>query len=365
MKRTLNTAGRTVLFSSITVAVALASLMVFPQRFLYSMGLGGALVALLASAIALTVLPAVLALLGNRVNAWAPSFLQRRAERDATVTQEGFWYRLSRFVMRRPIGIATVTAAHPDRARDPVLDDQVHLGRRAGAARERQRQAGRQRDAGPVPALPRHAEPAAGGERDAVGARRDPARGLAGQGHRGGAAAAAARQRRRRDPGLLRRQLHLRHAAATRRRRSATCRSPRLAAAGRRRRGALRRPPAQPRDACADRPGDRDRRDADRALPDDGLGRAAGQAAGDERPQPERGLRDPGLRLPGRPAGGPARLPQPGGARADDADPAVRGRLRPLDGLRRLPALPDQGGARLGDPSRRRLRWAWSGPGAS
>jgi uncharacterized membrane protein YdfJ with MMPL/SSD domain len=111
MRRTMNTAGRTVLFSSLTVAAALASLMVFPQRFLYSMGLGGALVALLASTIALTVLPAVLALLGNRVNGWAPAFLQRRAERDATVTEQGFWYRLSRFVMRRPIGIATVTAA--------------------------------------------------------------------------------------------------------------------------------------------------------------------------------------------------------------------------------------------------------------
>src|SRR5262245_17435408 len=110
MRRTLNTAGRTVLFSSITVAVALASLMVFPQRFLYSMGLGGMLVALLAATIALTVLPAVLSLLGERVNAWAPGFLQRRAERDATRTQEGFWYRLSRLVMRRPVGIATVTA---------------------------------------------------------------------------------------------------------------------------------------------------------------------------------------------------------------------------------------------------------------
>ncbi|MGA9371207.1 MAG: MMPL family transporter [Solirubrobacterales bacterium] len=111
MRRTMNTAGRTVLFSSITVAVALASLTVFPQRFLYSMGLGGALVALLASLIALTVLPAVLALLGNRVNALAPAFLQRRAERDATVTESGFWYRLSRFVMRRPIPVATATAA--------------------------------------------------------------------------------------------------------------------------------------------------------------------------------------------------------------------------------------------------------------
>jgi uncharacterized membrane protein YdfJ with MMPL/SSD domain len=111
MRRTMNTAGRTVLFSSLTVAAALASLMVFPQRFLYSMGLGGTLVALLAAAISLTVLPAVLALLGNRVNALAPRFLQRRADRDARPAHSGFWYRLSRVVMRRPLGIATATAA--------------------------------------------------------------------------------------------------------------------------------------------------------------------------------------------------------------------------------------------------------------
>jgi uncharacterized membrane protein YdfJ with MMPL/SSD domain len=111
MRRTMNTAGRTVLFSSLTVAAALAALMVFPQRFLYSMGLGGTLVALLAATISLTVLPAVLALLGNRVNALSPRFLQRRAEREAAATESGFWYRLSRFVMRRPIGIATATAA--------------------------------------------------------------------------------------------------------------------------------------------------------------------------------------------------------------------------------------------------------------
>ena len=73
--------GRTVLFSSLTVAGALASLLVFPQRFLYSMGIGGALVALIAAAIALLVLPAVLALLGERVNSLSPAFLHRRAER--------------------------------------------------------------------------------------------------------------------------------------------------------------------------------------------------------------------------------------------------------------------------------------------
>jgi RND superfamily putative drug exporter len=110
MRRVLATAGRTVFFSSLTVAAALASLLVFPQRFLYSMGLGGSLVALFAALISLTVLPAVLTLLGKRVNALAPSFLQRRAEADARPEESGFWYRLSRFVMRRPIPVATVSA---------------------------------------------------------------------------------------------------------------------------------------------------------------------------------------------------------------------------------------------------------------
>ena len=110
MRRVMATAGRTVFFSSLTVSAALASLLVFPQRFLYSMGLGGALVALFAALISLTVLPAVLTLLGNRVNAGAPKFLQRRAEADARPDEHGFWYRLSRFVMRRPVPVATLSA---------------------------------------------------------------------------------------------------------------------------------------------------------------------------------------------------------------------------------------------------------------
>jgi RND superfamily putative drug exporter len=111
MRRTLATAGRTVLFSSLTVAGALASLLVFPQRFLYSMGIAGFFVSLIAAAIALTVLPAILALLGRRVNALAPAFLARRAERDARPAQEGFWYRLAQLVMRFPGRTAAATAA--------------------------------------------------------------------------------------------------------------------------------------------------------------------------------------------------------------------------------------------------------------
>jgi uncharacterized membrane protein YdfJ with MMPL/SSD domain len=110
MRRTMATSGRTILFSSLTVAAALVSLVIFPQRFLYSMGIAGALVALIAASLALLVLPAILAALGSRVNALAPAFLQRRAERDARPAESGFWYRLSRLVMRRPAPIAIASA---------------------------------------------------------------------------------------------------------------------------------------------------------------------------------------------------------------------------------------------------------------
>jgi uncharacterized membrane protein YdfJ with MMPL/SSD domain len=111
IRRTLATAGRTVLFSSLTVAAALGSLLLFPQRFLYSMGIGGVMVALLAGAVALIVLPALLAVLGPRVNALAPRRLQQAAESDARPASSGGWYRLSRAVMRRPRTIAAAATA--------------------------------------------------------------------------------------------------------------------------------------------------------------------------------------------------------------------------------------------------------------
>ena len=110
--RTLQTVGRTVLFSSLTVAAALTSLLVFPIRFLSSMGIGGAVVALCDGAIALLVLPAVLIVLGPRINALSPAWLQRRAARSATAeaAQDGGWGRLARGVMARPGRVALISA---------------------------------------------------------------------------------------------------------------------------------------------------------------------------------------------------------------------------------------------------------------
>jgi RND superfamily putative drug exporter len=110
LRTTMATAGRTVCFSAVTVAAALASLIVFPQRFLVSMGLGGAVVALVAAASALLVLPALLILLAGHIGRVVP-----RPEGTRR------WYRLTHAVMRRPALVAVVTAAGLLVIASPVL----------------------------------------------------------------------------------------------------------------------------------------------------------------------------------------------------------------------------------------------------
>jgi len=108
IRTTIRTAGRTVLFSSLTIAAAAGSLTVFKINFLWSMGVAGIIVALMACTAALTILPAVLRLLGPRVNMLAPKRWQQTAA--TTSGTSGFWYRFSHFVMRRPIPLAALSA---------------------------------------------------------------------------------------------------------------------------------------------------------------------------------------------------------------------------------------------------------------
>jgi uncharacterized membrane protein YdfJ with MMPL/SSD domain len=110
LRATLTTAGRTVAFSAVTVAVAFASLLVFPLPFLRSMAIGGLIVAPLAGLVALALLPALFALLGERVNALAPRRWQRAAERAARPDEHGGWYRFAHWVMRRPAWVAVGSA---------------------------------------------------------------------------------------------------------------------------------------------------------------------------------------------------------------------------------------------------------------
>jgi uncharacterized membrane protein YdfJ with MMPL/SSD domain len=110
IERMLRTVGRTVLFSCLTVAAAMTSLLVFPIRFLSSMGIGGAVVVLCGGAVSLLVLPAVLIVLGPRVNSLSPAWLQRRAARTARAATDGGWWRLAHGVVRRPAPVALLSA---------------------------------------------------------------------------------------------------------------------------------------------------------------------------------------------------------------------------------------------------------------
>ena len=98
--RTVATAGRTVLVSGITVAIVLASLMLFPETILRSIGYGGVATVLVDMLAALTVLPALLAVLGPKVNALR---IRRSVQRAPRAENAGGWYRLAHSVMRRPL----------------------------------------------------------------------------------------------------------------------------------------------------------------------------------------------------------------------------------------------------------------------
>ncbi len=97
--RTVRTAGHTIAFSAATVSAALATLLVFPPYFLRSFAYAGIAVVVIAAVSAVTVLPALLALLGKRVNAWAVPW-RRRVHSGS---RSRFWEGLARIVVRRPL----------------------------------------------------------------------------------------------------------------------------------------------------------------------------------------------------------------------------------------------------------------------
>lgn len=105
---TLRTAGRTVAYSGLTVAASLLCLLMLPQRFFQNMGLAGSLSVASAMITSILLLPALLALLGHRVNRLALPVQARRAARQL---EGGRWYVFSHFVMRRAWLVLVVTLA--------------------------------------------------------------------------------------------------------------------------------------------------------------------------------------------------------------------------------------------------------------
>ena len=112
--RTIATAGRTVLFSAMTVALSMVAMVLFPMYFLKSFAYAGIAVVAFAAVAAIVVAPAAIVLLGDRLDALDVRRLLRRIlgrpEPTPKPVEENFWYRSTKFVMRRsiPIGLAIV-----------------------------------------------------------------------------------------------------------------------------------------------------------------------------------------------------------------------------------------------------------------
>ncbi|MGW6454908.1 MMPL family transporter [Streptomyces sp. NPDC055078] len=112
--RTVRTAGRTVVFSALTVALSLSAMLVFPMYHLRSFAYSGIAVVVLAALGSVVVLPAMLALLGRRVDALDVRRLLgrgRSAKRQRPTSAEGFWHRLATVVMKRPVPFSLTVVA--------------------------------------------------------------------------------------------------------------------------------------------------------------------------------------------------------------------------------------------------------------
>ena len=101
----VGTAGRAVAFSGLTVSIGLVGLILFPINMLRSVGIGGVLVVLMAVLAALTILPAMLSILGTRINAFPVRIPRLWKRRESQAEHHGFWYRLSHIVMRYPVRV--------------------------------------------------------------------------------------------------------------------------------------------------------------------------------------------------------------------------------------------------------------------
>jgi RND superfamily putative drug exporter len=122
--RSMATAGRAITFSGLTVVIGLAGMFFYQGTFLASMGYAGSLVVAIAVFYGLTFLPAVLALLGPRVNSLRLSELWRRVRRKPAQTTQrgpGLWHRLATAVMDRPLTVLIPVLAFILLAGSPFL----------------------------------------------------------------------------------------------------------------------------------------------------------------------------------------------------------------------------------------------------
>src|SRR6266516_40131 len=115
VERTMATAGRTIMFSGLTISASLLGLLLFPVIALRSIGMGAIAATLVAMLAALTILPALLAVLGRRVNAISIRRLFRRnpsfQRQEKSIESRGVWYRIAETVMQHPVVVGLTVLA--------------------------------------------------------------------------------------------------------------------------------------------------------------------------------------------------------------------------------------------------------------
>jgi putative drug exporter of the RND superfamily len=121
LRRAVVPAGRTIFFSAVTVAASLAVLLVFPLRFLRSMGYGGIVASAVAMLVALVVLPTLLRLLGRHIDALT---LPRWRDPQQLVASSGRWRALGKLVTDHPIPVATLVVAFTLAVATPIFRTQ-------------------------------------------------------------------------------------------------------------------------------------------------------------------------------------------------------------------------------------------------
>lgn len=128
--RTMNTAGRAVVFSGTAVAIGLALLLAMPLPFVRGFGIAGLVIPIVSVVCALTLLPVLLCLLGDRLD--RVRLVPRRIIERREDVESSFWMRLSRVIMRRPVLVATVSAGLLIAAAAPALWLEVGPGTNKG-----------------------------------------------------------------------------------------------------------------------------------------------------------------------------------------------------------------------------------------
>ena len=337
------TAGHTVLFSSLTIAAAMGTLAIFPEPFVYSMGIAGAIVVLAAGAFALFVLPSLLTVFGERITAHASSRRYAFAPQDE-VQATGRWYRITTAVMRRSAlwalsAILILVLAAPFLHVSLTGADASALPASSSAGTAYSLVQSKFTAFSEAPASLVVDADTPDGNRfvvtDRQGGRRSWSQG-----------SFDLRASRGLPVGVQRRPLFtttFTGGPANRQRPSVVAR-PRAAHRGRAD-GLLLvaaeqsqvPPPSSPRADRPDRIGD--------ALRHDALGGASAHGRGDERLHYRRHLRHAGVGLPVGASQPPARLQWPGSPAVDVAHHHPRRGLRALDRLRRIPPRTHEGGA--------------------